>query len=444
MKNNLLKTTIVGFAILVAMLIGTSSCNIEQPEDPNAPSVDAIESDATISELNNVVTGMIGGMRDQVNIYLDDCGVIGRDYYRFTSADPRFTSDLPGTGDAILDNNTFYIVNPWSAFYRVIRNGWVLRHAIDNTTAPLTQEQKNGYLGIAKTLQALMFIQVSNLTYSNGIRVDVEDPDNYGPIVDYNTALDFIATLLDDGYSDLQNGGDAFVADLSGGFAGFNTPQTFAQFNRALRARVAVYQQDWGGAIDFLGESFYSLNGDLKAGCYIPYSTGSGEFANQVFISIPNQATNARVALNFWAEDAETGDLRLSKVVQRSETAVSGNLSSDYDVAVWSSQDDDICIIRNEELVLIAAEAQIQNGDLAGGENALNVIRNANGLDALTPGMTQSQLTDEMLKQRRYSLFAEGHRWVDMRRYNRLDQIEKQNADEDIWNAFPIPAAEPQ
>lgn len=444
MKNNLLKSAFISLATFTALLIGLPSCNIEPREDPNAPSVDAIEADATISELNNVVIGMLGGMRDQVNIYLDDCGVIGRDYYRFSSADPRFTSDLPGVGEAILDNNTFYITNPWSAFYRVIRNGWVLRHAIENTTAPLTEEQKNGYRGIAKTLQALMMIQISNLTYTNGMRVDVEDPDNYGPIVSYDEALDYIAALLDDGNSNLQSAGDAFVVTLPSGFAGFDTPETFSQFNRGLRARVAVYQQDWTGATDFLNESFYSLSGDLGAGCFISYSTSSGEVINPVFIAVPNLATNARVALNFWVEDAEAGDLRLGKAVQRTETAVSGSLSSDYDVAVWSSPDDDVCIMRNEELVLIAAEAKIQSGDLAGGENALNVIRTSAGLPDLTPGMSQSQLTDEMLKQRRYSLFAEGHRWVDMRRYDRLNQIETQNPDEDVWTAFPIPAAEPQ
>jgi hypothetical protein len=29
-----------------------------------------------------------------------------------------------------------------------------------------------------------------------------------------------------------------------------------------------------------------------------------------------------------------------------------------------------------------------------------------------------------MLTQRRYSLWGEGHRWVDMRRYDRLDEID--------------------
>ncbi|MCU0450661.1 MAG: RagB/SusD family nutrient uptake outer membrane protein, partial [Bernardetiaceae bacterium] len=36
---------------------------------------------------------------------------------------------------------------------------------------------------------------------------------------------------------------------------------------------------------------------------------------------------------------------------------------------------------------------------------------------------TQAALIDAILKERLYSLFYEGHRWVDMRRYNKLAEI---------------------
>ena len=60
-------------------------------------------------------------------------------------------------------------------------------------------------------------------------------------------------------------------------------------------------------------------------------------------------------------------------------------------------------------------------------------------------------LLDEMLHQRRYSLWGEGHRMIDLRRYNRLnityvvlDVIAdpKDNADQQIFTEFPIPATE--
>jgi len=47
-----------------------------------------------------------------------------------------------------------------------------------------------------------------------------------------------------------------------------------------------------------------------------------------------------------------------------------------------------------------------------------------------------------MLNQRRYSLFGEGHRWIDMRRYNRLNTLPIDRPGDDVWEEFPIPATE--
>ncbi len=431
--------------LLIACWALFPGCTIEEQVDLNAPSVDGIEQNASISELNNLVAGILSGQRNDFDIFLDDHAIIGRDYYRFSSADPRFTADIPGAGSAILDNNTFYITRPWASFYQVVRNAWVLRHAVVNTSAPITQEQRNGYLGFAKTMQALELLWLSTLTYDNPdgcIRVDVEDPDQLGPLVPYEQALDGIADLLDEGYADLQQAGASFLFTMSTGFAGFDTPASFMQFNRALRARVAAYQQDWSKVLESLSLSFLNTSAPMDYGCYISYSTASGDKPNNLFISLPNLATNARVAVNSWVNDAESGDNRLNKVVMRSEPAVSGPFSSNYDVALWSSQDDEVAIIRNEELILLSAEAKIHSGDFGGAVADLNVVRLAAALPVYSGFIDFNSLIDEMLRQRRYSLFGEGHRWVDMRRYNRLDQIQTDNPDEDVWRYFPIPASE--
>ena len=85
-------------------------------------------------------------------------------------------------------------------------------------------------------------------------------------------------------------------------------------------------------------------------------------------------------------------------------------------------------IIRNEELVLMYAEANAQLGNIANAKTAPDVIRTTFGLPVYAGALTTPVLIDEVLKQRRYSLFFEGHRWFDMRRYNRLAQIQPQGA----------------
>lgn len=51
-------------------------------------------------------------------------------------------------------------------------------------------------------------------------------------------------------------------------------------------------------------------------------------------------------------------------------------------------------------------------------------------------------LIDEMLKQRRYSFFFEGHRWLDIRRYDRLATLPIDRPNDDVWSSFPLPSTE--
>jgi hypothetical protein len=86
-------------------------------------------------------------------------------------------------------------------------------------------------------------------------------------------------------------------------------------------------------------------------------------------------------------------------------------------------------IIKNEELILMYAEANAELGtvaSLAEAVLAINTIRTAYGLPVYIGGLTKAALIDEILKQRRFSLFFEGHRWFDLRRRNLLSQIQPQ------------------
>ncbi|HMG67481.1 MAG TPA: RagB/SusD family nutrient uptake outer membrane protein, partial [Chitinophagaceae bacterium] len=123
-------------------------------------------------------------------------------------------------------------------------------------------------------------------------------------------------------------------------------------------------------------------------------------------------------------------------------SASNSGLSSDRDVWVYRSSVAPIPIIRNEELILIYAEASIQNNSLPDAVVALNKIRTGHGLPVYSGAVTQAALINEMLNQRRYSLFYEGHRWVDMRRYDRLASLPVDRVGDDVWSAMPIPQTE--
>jgi hypothetical protein len=424
-------------SFITALLFIFNACNIDETIDPNRPSIEGILKNATIPQLNNLVVGTVGQMRNSIDAYYDAVSVIGREIYRFSSSDPRYTSDLPG---GTLNNNAFYLTNPYAGRYGSIKNCNILLASLENTTTP-TAQQKEGYSGFAKTIKAHELLMVLNQLNENGIRIDVADPENLGDFVSKDAALTAIAALLDEAATHLDNSGATFAFSLSTGFAGFNTPSTFKKFNKALAARVAIYRGKYSDALTILSSSFFDLNGDLNVGVYHVFGLGSGDTRNLVFLP-QNSNSDVRAAHPKFITDAENGDTRLSKVVKRAATATQSGFSSDYDAWLYQSNIAPISIVRNEELILIYAEASIQTDKLEQGTNALNIIRAKAGLNPYSGNQDKTSLINEMLHQRRYSLFFEGHRWIDMRRYNKLGELPIDRTGDKVHVSFPIPLNE--
>ncbi len=442
-----MKTYINKILLLSLIFISVTSCEVQEFSDLNNAEVDAFENNLNRGDLQDLVGGILYSSRLRLGIYFDDNGIIGREYYRFSASDPRFTSDMLGKGSLILDNNTFYITAPWGSRYRTVKNANLILGFLENQdlSAQFTDQEITATKGFLKTFIGYELLLNLNLTYQNGIRVDVADENNLGPFVSYDASLSAIRDFLEEGAIDLTAGGAEFPFILSSGFNGFNTPATFLQANKAISARVAAYQGDAAAALAFLDDSFLNLSGeDLNTGIYYNFSLDQKDIVNPLFVSIDGiTSANSRVVEPSFVTDAEIGDNRLSKVVELDSPLSQDGLSGNYAVFRYTSLIDDIPIIRNEELILLYAEANITvNPDEA--VNALNIIRESAGLNPYTGPTDTESLIDEMLKQRRYSLYAEGHRWIDVRRYNRLDELPIARADDDVFVQFPIPLTENQ
>lgn len=435
-----MKLSIAKYTALSGFLLLAAACQKGEIPNLNTPQMDVITVNPTEGELNNLVTGTESGMRFTLGTYYDAIGVIGRDIYRFSGSEPRFTSELLGGGSSTLDNNTFYLTNPWASRYRVVRQTNILLEGATNSTA-ITDTERKGYLGFAKTIKAYQLLLNLNMTDANGIRIDVTDIYNPGPFVEKAPALEAIAQMLDEGRADLT--GASVIFPLSPGFAGFSDAAGLIKFNRALAARVAVYRQQWAQALTALNQSFFDLNGSFTTGVYHLFGTGTGEQLNPCYIA-QNQGGEIRVAHPSYAADITAGDDRIGKATLRTSAASQSGLSSNRDVWVYRSNTDPIPIIRNEELILIYAEAKIQLNNIPDAIVALNRIRVGHGIPVYAGSITQAALINEMLRQRRYSLFYEGHRWVDVRRYGMLNTLPVDRPGDDVWSAFPIPQNENQ
>ena len=429
---------IVKSLAFIAVLGGLlTACSFDEQVDPNRPSLEGVLTDASVNQLNNLVVGVESAMRNALAIQTTASGTMARELYLF-DADPRNTGDLLGADGASLDNNSFYSTAAWGGRYRSIKNANILLESLSNTEA-VTEAEKAGYRGFAKTIMAFELIEV--LQSYNRARIDVADPNNLGPILDFGAALSQVRAMLDEALSDLNSAGGSFAFPLAG-FAGFDTPSTFAQFNRGVAAVAAVYDGDGGGAISALNASYFDLAGDLTTGPEHVYSLDSGDFTNGLF-KIPDNNGDQIIVHDSWIADAEAGDTRVTtKTSVRSNPTTQDELSGTNQTALYATNISPIDMLRNEELILIYAEASILSSSLQDAEDAINVVRNAAGLADYAGAQTAEALTSELLNQRRYSLWCENQRLFDVRRYNLGSTLPIDRPGDQVFTVVPVPLSE--
>lgn len=435
MKNYFL---IITAAVCMLLL---NACQKGEINSLNTPVVGTISSNPSRSDLFNLVTGIESGMRNNYAGYLDGTGVIGREIYRFSGSEPRYTTDLLGGGSRILDNNTFYLTNPWGSRYQVIRQCFVLLDAARNArTAIASDAQKKAFSGFARTIIGYQLLLNINMTDSSGARIPVPNGAALGPVItDPGVVMDSVLKFLDEGKTDLT--GSEVIFPLSDGFAGFKDAAGLLEFNRAVAARVLIYRKQWTNALTALNESFFDLNGPLNTGVFHYFSTNGGDLANTLYLA-PNTNGEVRVSHPSYSTNILPGDDRLAKTALRNSPISQNGLTGTRDVVLWASLNAPVSIIRNEELILIYAEAKLQSGSLPDAIVAFNRLRALHNLTPYAGAITNAALISELLYHRRYSLFMEGHRWIDLRRYNLLGTLPKDRPDDDVWTRYPLPQNE--
>jgi starch-binding outer membrane protein, SusD/RagB family len=442
-----LKTTHL-VLLLGALTIGACNFDIANPNSP-----DPLGQNPSRSQVAGAANGLLVGTRIDLWDWVLDAAILGREAYRFDGSDPRFTGELlqgpldPG-GNAFGGDH-------WNEPYANIRNAKSLL-AVVGTSQDLSPEEQLATSGFARTMEALEFLNVVNGHVQDSIPIDVVGDVTAppAPFQSHADAMAEIVGLLEQAKTDLLAGGAAFPFTLPNGFAGFNTPATFLKFNRALRARVAVYLNDFAGALVALGESFIDPLAPLSLGVYVDFGTGPGDFANPL-------SQNPQTGENFAHPSLETDaqlqpggakDQRfLDKVITRPERSVGsgvGQLSSHLGWIRYATPSTPIPLIRNEELILLRAEANIGLNILGPATDDINLVRTTSGrLAPVGVFATPADALTELLYNKRYSLLYEGgHRWIDTRHYGLLSILPvdrpTNNPPDVIFSTLPVPKAE--
>ena len=413
MKKYLIKIA----AVLMVILI--NACSLDPVLDPNFASVNAVLSNASKSQLNSMAVGQISLARNGLSTYLLVTGTIGKELFNFNGTESRWMTELNGLRP--IDNSAFYNTAT-TGFGLPVRQANTILAAVDKTNS-VTDQEKDAFRGLANTFKGLAYLHMLNAQYQNGVRLSVEDPFKPSKPASYDASLVGIAGFLDAGAAQLDAAGATFPFTMPSGFAGFDTPANFKKFNRAIALRVAIYQKNWAKAATILPTTFFNETGILSAGPRHTFNPSAPDAANPLV----NTSSSIIVAVEKIMDDAEAGDTRVSSkltIVNPPLNYTSGvTYSTKYRTNMYTSATTPVPIIRNEELVLIAAEIAAQQNDATNARKYINIVRTAAGLPNYSGATTQAALIDAILKERLYSLFYEGHRWVDMRRYDKLSQI---------------------
>ena len=428
-------------ALRVPLLVGAlvvSACTDINTPDYNRPGVPDLENNPNATLVNAATVGMVVSSRlDAVN-YVRYLGIMGREAYYLDQNESRYVAELV-TGT--LNSSSFAGGGLWTNRYGTVRQGYVIQAALDKLPdGQLTDEQKSGVLGFAQTFQAIDLSAIANTRAQAPVDVNISPLDPPAPLVDRAQVYARAKQLLDEGAANLAAGGSSFSFALPTGFTqyGLNTPAGMLKVNRALRARLDVLTGNYASAVALLnGDQTFITTAtasipELNRGVYYAYSAGSGDITN----GLQNPAP--QVADTILRHDAqETAGGALDNRFVRKTTPFSGrsqlNVFSDlrfthYNTAPFfggGGSASPIPIIRNEELILLRAEARYNTGDAAGALADLNFVRTTSGgLEPLAAADidTASEFLNALLYERRYSLMYEGGwRWIDLRRFNLLE-----------------------
>ncbi|MGH7470559.1 MAG: RagB/SusD family nutrient uptake outer membrane protein [Longimicrobiales bacterium] len=412
----------------------------------------ACNPDLTVPSLNNpvqggpatrstIVTGaqaLLGNARTMSTQGVRYQGMWGRESYDLRSEEPRpYTDNLIGPRDPLSSNSGAYFNYGALVNVRAVLNG------IENVSG-MTEAEKEGVLGWAKTVAAFAYFQTAQTYPEWGAPADAPESPT-GALVEIATAEQLYArslALFDEAVTHLNAAGATFAFQMTPGYAGFNTPATFVRVNRALKARTLKYMGRWQDALTALQQSFIDPAGAMTLGVQHTY-LGAPEANNPYFV-VANDWVHPRIRAGAQNKADGTPDNRLLAKVRTVAPVTIFQITVSDKPTIAAAQNSTFPWIRNEELLLLRAEANLALGNTTAALADVNIVRQrSGGLAALTGTPTAAQLLDEILYNKRYSLFWEGgFTYQDAFQYNKLGELPKALPTHRVFNRQNWPSAE--
>jgi len=445
---------------LAAAVLVAAGCK----DNPVANPIDAPVVGGQVT-LQQLVTGVLAQDRLSANVfaYAIEAGIFARDVYRIDASEPRFVQETLGGNP---DPGSFAGGGAWTNYYTAMRaeNSLILNlpQIAQTPGALLSTAQVASLTGFLRTMKALEYWRVIELHDTVGMAIQTDDQVAVTDIRCKQAVLSYIAALLDSANADFTTAGATtkLPVKLPSGFTAFgrdySVVSNLVKFNRGLKGKVDFYRGLDRKApqpalfATAITELTAALGGaapgavpvaDFTKGPYYVFVPGGSE-------NTPNTISDAKIGLNPLVGDSvQAGDTRGAKIVARAPLAgfgISTSITYVGAVASTANQGAPLGILRDEELVLLRAQAYIEAGQLANAILDINSVRTSYGLGPVAPADKTSAI-NAVLYEKRYSLLFEGpQRLDDLREYGRLNAtyLRKETSTDPYNAALPVPRGE--
>jgi hypothetical protein len=444
--------------LLVCLGVGCKKLvNITPPQNTTTPPVVFSTNDLAVAAVTNMYSTLINGTQGFANG--------GTTIWCGLSADELLIGDQGDVNAVQLQNNSMLSSNGyagllWTNCYAVIYGANAVIEGLSQYSG-VDDSTKAELLGEARFIRALAYFYTTNffgdvpLVLSTNWHVTRTYPNSSAQAI-YQQII-----------SDLVFAQKVLPADFSVAKGERIRANKWAA--TALLARVYLYQKDWADAFTqanaVIGNDQFKLVDSLdqvfnanstEAILQFQPNTLSYNATPEGYLLIPPDPTQypyvylTTILLNTF----EPGDNR--RTVWIDSIVVNGTpyyYPFKYYIgrqeAQWNAPFPQYyMVLRLGEQYLIRAEAEV-NGAGNGVSAAIqdvNTIRQRAGLDSLANSLSQSQVLQAVVQERRIELFAEwGHRWLDLKRAGNATSTLSANKGFTVSNnalLYPIPVSE--
>jgi hypothetical protein len=412
-------------AALSSALVLASACQ----DNPAAPSRDRVVA-GTQQPFQALVSGIVS--QDRANRSSSNANIISRDAIVINSNEARTLTEFYKLQP---DRSDFIGRAGWDGQYAQLRATKLL--LADPAFAALSTADQAATRGFVNTLAADQYIRVIELRDENGAVIQGDSSSVRDPIRKKASVLAYTSALLDSAYTDLKVASAEVPFILPAGYmlhGDYSQTSNLIKLNRGLKGRVEVMRAldpvtpVATGAADALTALNIALAGApnpmtqdyLDMGPWYQYNPSAPESASNPLPSSSNLLTD-----NF-VSSIMPNDLRGDQIIPATAPTVQG-YTAQWRLAITDPKNQanlsaPLPMVRNAELILLRAQAEIALGNLPAATNDINAVHTVEGGLPAETFATAAAAIAGVLYEYRYSFAYIGTQHMNaLRQYGMLN-----------------------